>query len=341
MHFFHFLLQVIGDHQYCKDKRFHLQPSRKVGCEARLTIRYITLHSEYAQVTHETDRQKKRILDTIRQRTASDQDYIPEKRIYVSLPTEHSHTNHEITPESALSKRIDEKVKKKIYDLVSAGFTTVPVVKKTLKIFVDTEFAANTFKPNPLDRSYFPLSRDIKNHIHLALLQGRLADLDQENVKRKIDIWKQEDKTRNFYFRQAGYSINGSESREERFIYVHQEQWQQKLLTRYGNTLCLLDATYKTTKYALPLFLLVVRTNVDYVPVAEFVVEDETTDAIREALSVIKSWNPNWCPPYFMTDYSEAEINAVEAEFCLCKVFLCSFHREQAWERCSRDGNKK
>lgn len=30
----------------------------------------------------------------------------------------------------------------------------------------------------------------------------------------------------------------------------------------------LIDATYKTTKYALPLFLLAVRTNVSYVPIA-------------------------------------------------------------------------
>lgn len=42
----------------------------------------------------------------------------------------------------------------------------------------------------------------------------------------------------------------------------------------YGNTVSLLDATYRTTKYSLPLFMVVVRTNVEYViPVAEFVTQ--------------------------------------------------------------------
>ena len=48
---------------------------------------------------------------------------------------------------------------------------------------------------------------------------------------------------------------------------------------------------------------------------------------------MLKSWNPDWKPPYFMTDYCDAEIAAIESTFTECKVFLCDFHREQAWER--------
>lgn len=36
------------------------------------------------------------------------------------------------------------------------------------------------------------------------------------------------------------------------------------MLHRYGQELCCLDATYKTTKYALQMFFIVVKTNVDY-----------------------------------------------------------------------------
>ena len=43
------------------------------------------------------------------------------------------------------------------------------------------------------------------------------------------------------------------------------------LLNTYGN-MVLLDATYKTTKYALPLFMLAVSTNVKYVHIAEFII---------------------------------------------------------------------
>ena len=54
----------------------------------------------------------------------------------------------------------------------------------------------------------------------------------------------------------------------QKFLFVHQTTWQRRLLSKYGNDICLLDATYKTTRYALPLFFLAVKTNVDYQVVA-------------------------------------------------------------------------
>ena len=54
------------------------------------------------------------------------------------------------------------------------------------------------------------------------------------------------------------------------------------------------------------------KTNVDYQIVGPFVVQDETTAAIEEALSVIKGWNPNWNPETFMTDNCEEDIQAIE-----------------------------
>ena len=54
---------------------------------------------------------------------------------------------------------------------------------------------------------------------------------------------------------------------------------------------------------------------------------------IAEALQIIKDWNPNYSPKFFMSDYSEAEMLAVEKVFPDTKVYLCDFHREQSWER--------
>lgn len=62
--------------------------------------------------------------------------------------------------------------------------------------------------------------------------------------------------------------------------FVHQTSWQRRLLHRYGNELSLLDATYRTTKYSLPLYFLVVKTNMEYKVMAPFVTQSETTDAI-------------------------------------------------------------
>ena len=88
-------------------------------------------------------------------------------------------------------------------------------------------------------------------------------------------------------------------------------------MSQYGNDICLLDATYKATRYALPLFFLAVKTNVDYQVVTSlnFVLQDESIDSIKEALQVIKDWNPDWQPSFFMTDFCKEEIHAVEETF--------------------------
>uniref|UniRef100_A0A1X7T0F3 Uncharacterized protein n=1 Tax=Amphimedon queenslandica TaxID=400682 RepID=A0A1X7T0F3_AMPQE len=70
---------------------------------------------------------------------------------------------------------------------------------------------------------------------------------------------------------------------------------------------------------------------------AEFVIQSEASEQIAEALNILRSWNTEWNPKYFMTDYSEAEYLALKTAFSDIKIFLCNFHREQAWERWVKD----
>ena len=53
---------------------------------------------------------------------------------------------------------------------------------------------------------------------------------------------------------------------------------------------------------------------------------------------MIKSWNSRWKPKYFRVDYSMAEINAIESEFPDVAVYICDFHRGQAWQRWVKAG---
>ena len=138
-------------------------------------------------------------------------------------------------------------------------------------------------------------------------------------------------KTGNNHFQ--GFSDECSQT----FLWIHQEKWQRDLLVKFGNTITLIDATYKTTKYEVALFFLYVKTNVGYVVVAEFVVSSESAQEIAEALSILKMWNPDWNPAFFTSDYSEAEFLAVEQVFPSSQLYICEFHREQAWERWTRD----
>ena len=89
----------------------------------------------------------------------------------------------------------------------------------------------------------------------------------------------------------------------------------KEIICRCGNELTLLDATYRTTRYALPLFFLVVKTNIDYQIVTVFVTENETEESIEDALSIIKTWNETVNPMYGMTDYCAEEFKEIKKVF--------------------------
>lgn len=46
-----------------------------------------------------------------------------------------------------------------------------------------------------------------------------------------------------------------------------------------------------------------------------FIVETEDSASIKEALSKLKEWNPDWNPAFFMCDHAQEEINSLEEEF--------------------------
>ena len=70
-------------------------------------------------------------------------------------------------------------------------------------------------------------------------------------------------------------------------LWVHQSPFQRRLLERYGGEICLLDATYRTSCYDLPVFFLCVNTNVGYSVVATIVAENQRISTIREELEPI------------------------------------------------------
>lgn len=84
---------------------------------------------------------------------------------------------------------------------------------------------------------------------------------------------------------------------------MYQSKWKMHLMQRYGNEIVLLDVTSKTTRYSLLLFFMASKTNLDRQIVASFVVENETQEAITEALEILKSWNPEFAPKFGITDY--------------------------------------
>ena len=96
-----------------------------------------------------------------------------------------------------------------------------------------------------------------------------------------------------------------------------------------------MDATYKTRKLALSLFFLVVCTNVGYSVVAEFIIQHENTMSITKALTILHK-RLDECDievGNFMIDCQQSEENTICVVFPDSVVYLCAFHRLQAWLR--------
>lgn len=220
-----------------------------------------------------------------------------------------------------MNQQLDNKLKIQVNKYINDGITHIRTIQKLLYNFVKNEISDKV----PLSsRSFYPTRKVIYNYVLKYTYQSRSSKIDQVALQKKIYVWH--DKVGgNFYYRCF------DESRSQSFMFSYQSKEQQYLLQRYG-AVVLLDATYKTTKYALPLFCLVVKTNIGYIICGIFVIQFENADSIAEGLNVFKQWNHDWNPEYFLVDFSDAEINAIERVFGV-PIYICDFHREQSWLR--------
>ena len=83
-------------------------------------------------------------------------------------------------------------------------------------------------------------------------------------------------------------AVNAVPSGNGKMMLVYQSKEMKNMYERYGNHMILLDATYKTTKYALPLFFVVVQANVNFQVCCTVVLQDESTELITKPLKIFR-----------------------------------------------------
>ena len=71
------------------------------------------------------------------------------------------------------------------------------------KIYVKDDLFRGKEQPKRSNQRYFPRNKRIKNHIYNAAMRARLSFMDEDNIERLIQKWKNEKTFRNdrFYFR--------------------------------------------------------------------------------------------------------------------------------------------
>ena len=142
---------------------------------------------------------------------------------------------------------------------MSSGIDETKDVQKALNHYVKhTLPTEHNIAPLPYDRAFYPLPNDIKNHVVNA---KRALELDQENLRLKIEEWLKDSPQSTHYFRpyikkSQGYFQNsclqeahtvgtfvgntGTEGKgtklsdtsgecTQTLLWVHQDNWQNEL----------------------------------------------------------------------------------------------------------------
>lgn len=206
---------------------------------------------------------KKDLLDGVQRKTTV--------RHYVRVPLSSLHKGYPIGETAGVNQKIDKRIIDKIFELVSKGVTNIGEVKRSIADFVEKELFRGVpvdKRPRLSNRRYHHAKKDLRNHVSRAIAAQKYCKDDQESLGRKIDEWEEKTSSSKFFFRphHAKQTEEDDDSKAEEsqsqqnFLFIHQEEWQQRLLQRYGSELVFMDATYKTTAYAIPLFFVCVRT---------------------------------------------------------------------------------
>ncbi|KAL3209355.1 hypothetical protein MRX96_052386 [Rhipicephalus microplus] len=147
---------------------------------------------------------------------------------------------------------------------------------------------ANKEKPDSSCRAFFPTHRDISNQIQALLKKDRFSTVDQENARILIEkIRGEQPEFSVVYWPYAARSFMGSSDSdnveegiasecEDTLLFCFITKFMRSMLKKYGGSVVCLDATHKMSDYALPLFLLVVKTQSEYTPAGVFIIQFET-----------------------------------------------------------------
>nr|XP_047123498.1 calcium-responsive transcription factor-like isoform X2 [Hydra vulgaris] len=313
----------IDDHCFQKNYII-LQDTKKFMCPAKVNMREIIHFPDFKISERSVWRQKnasKLLREKIKTSALNEINHM--QTIVVAIDNLSCHDNHLVGSAELISQKIDPEISKKIEEYVMEGIFNVREMKRLLRIAVKGIFEKENLPP-PNNRRFFPRVTTIRSHIVKIKQKLRYSMIDQECLLKKCDEWKKRDSSIKVFLRPKAEITNSICETMYSFLFVYQSLWQQELLLRYGNEILLLDATYRTTRYSLPLFFLAIKTNVDNQVVATFVIENETKKAITEALNIIKQWNALLNPTFCMTDYCNEEIESLEAIFSEMDMGLSS-----------------
>ena len=88
----------------------------------------------------------------------------------------------------------------KIQELVSAGARSEKEIRRHLKIFVQRELYRGQQLPQKTNRQFYPSKATICTHIYKSVVKEKFSKIDQEDLLKKVELWKETSPDDSFTF---------------------------------------------------------------------------------------------------------------------------------------------
>ena len=104
-----------------------------------------------------------------------------------------------------MSQQLDKRIIDKLKELMNEGVRDPKEMKRALERYARKELlAGEQLPPATSRRLFFPLKRDISNHMHLVAMKLPFSKIDQENISLTLSDWKKENPADHYFFQPYG-----------------------------------------------------------------------------------------------------------------------------------------
>lgn len=321
-------------------------PSKKTNCGAVINLREVVVFPEL-KIKRGTHWERRLVSTKIRSwlvEQSPSENMKLDRYIHISLPKMQDHTNHF---DQGFKESIHPKILQEAYQLVWENENVyVEDLRDKLYRYVEKTFFSHQ-RPELKRRRFFPALSDLRYIITKAKKIRIVSDDEKRKTKALVNELCSEKLFDKFYIcddivcvpEKDATSIKTSmgryylrvKNRPSKLIFMYQSSQSQALLFRYGiqSVFCLLSQSLVSVPFEI--YCLYVCTNVDFQPVAIMICENANEQIFTDILERLKDWNKFWNPKFVQTDKNQDQINAFEAIFTDCSVFITPSSRETDW----------
>ncbi|XP_028416150.1 calcium-responsive transcription factor-like [Dendronephthya gigantea] len=190
-----------ADHCYSSKKRTFAQTSKKKQCPAAI---FITQIAKFPNMKIEKDslffrrRAAKILHEGLTASTIAAADV--QMNYIVKLPPVSEHKYHIMGKAAGIREPLDPVIVEKLSELAQEGVHSVSEARRYLELFVQCDLFKGCKPPDKTSRRYYPTNKDIYNHLYKGK-PDNFSTIDQENLKRLVEKWKNEHPEDSFLYR--------------------------------------------------------------------------------------------------------------------------------------------